>query len=144
MHHGNGSEDIVASDERVLMASIFQKGIYPHLGEVPRGLNMVNVGLAAGSRGDALRAAVQDYWMPALEAFRPQALYISAGFDAHRADDMAGLAFVEDDYAWVTTQLVDVARRHCGGRIVSLLEGGYNLPALARSVAAHVRELVAA
>jgi acetoin utilization deacetylase AcuC-like enzyme len=105
---------------------------------------MVNVGLPQGARGDQLKAAVQEYWLPALEAFRPQLLYISAGFDAHRLDDMAGLGFVEDDYAWVTGQLVDVAHRHCDGRVVSLLEGGYNLGALSRSVAAHLRELIAA
>jgi acetoin utilization deacetylase AcuC-like enzyme len=105
---------------------------------------MVNVGLPQGARGDQLKAAVQEYWLPALEAFRPQLLYISAGFDAHRLDDMAGLGFVEDDYAWVTGQLVDVAHRYCDGRVVSLLEGGYNLGALSRSVAAHLRELIAA
>jgi acetoin utilization deacetylase AcuC-like enzyme len=82
--------------------------------------------------------------MPALDAFQPQLLYISAGFDAHRADDMANMRWVEDDYAWVTHELVQVAHRHCQGRVVSLLEGGYNLPALARSVAAHVRELISA
>jgi acetoin utilization deacetylase AcuC-like enzyme len=142
VHHGNGSEDILASDPRVLMVSTFQKGLYPFLGEVPKGLNMVNVALGAGADGKQLRAAVQEYWLPALDAFRPQFLFISAGFDAHRADDMANLRWVESDYAWVTEQLVRVAARHCGGRIVSVLEGGYNLPALARSVAAHVRELI--
>jgi acetoin utilization deacetylase AcuC-like enzyme len=82
--------------------------------------------------------------MPALDAFRPQLLYISAGFDAHQADDMAGMRWVEKDYAWVTHELVRVAHRHCQGRVISLLEGGYHLHALSRSVAAHVRELVGA
>ncbi|MBK8322991.1 MAG: histone deacetylase family protein [Betaproteobacteria bacterium] len=144
VHHGNGSEDILASDPRVLMASTFQKGLYPFLGDEPKGLNMVNVGLPYGAKGDQLKAAVLEYWMPAFEAFRPQILYISAGFDAHRLDDMANLGFVEEDYAWVTERLVEVAHRHCDGRIVSLLEGGYNLGALSRSVAAHLRELIAA
>jgi len=104
---------------------------------------MVNVGLDAGSDGRQLRAAVEQYWLPALDAFRPQLLYISAGFDAHRADEMANLRWVESDYAWVTEQMVQVAARHCGGRIISVLEGGYDLQALSRSVAAHVRELIA-
>jgi acetoin utilization deacetylase AcuC-like enzyme len=144
VHHGNGSEDILASDERVLMVSTFQRGLYPFLGDEPRGLNMVNVGLPAGATGEHLRAAVADYWLPALEAFRPEIVYISAGFDAHRADDMANLRWVEDDYAWVTHEMVQVARRHAQGRVVSMLEGGYNLGALSRSVAAHVRELISA
>jgi acetoin utilization deacetylase AcuC-like enzyme len=142
VHHGNGSEDILASDPRVLMVSTFQRRLYPFLGEVPKGLNMVNVPLDAGSDGKQLRAAVQEFWLPALEAFKPQLIYISAGFDAHRADDMANLRWVESDYAWVTEQLVQVAARHCGGRIISVLEGGYNLQALSRSVAAHMRELI--
>jgi acetoin utilization deacetylase AcuC-like enzyme len=116
----------------------------PVLGEEPKGLNMVNVGLPAGATGEQLRAAVQEYWMPALDAFAPQLVYISAGFDAHRDDDMAGMRWVESDYAWVTRELVAVANRHCNGRVVSMLEGGYHLHALARSVAAHVRELVSA
>jgi acetoin utilization deacetylase AcuC-like enzyme len=103
---------------------------------------MVNVPLDAGSDGKQLRAAVQEFWLPALEAFNPQIIYISAGFDAHRADDMANLRWVESDYAWVTEQLVQVAARHCGGHIISVLEGGYNLQALSRSVAAHMRELI--
>ncbi len=144
VHHGNGSEDILAADPRVLMASTFQRGLYPFQGDEPKGLNMVNVGLPAGATGDNLRAAVQEYWMPALDAFCPQLIYISAGFDAHQADDMAGMRWVESDYAWVTREIVQAAHRHCQGRVVSLLEGGYHLHALSRSVAAHIRELVSA
>jgi len=140
-HHGNGSEDILAGDDRVLMVSTFQRGLYPFLGEEPRGANMVNVGLPRGADGEALRRAVEGSWIPALERFRPQLVFVSAGFDAHRADDMAELRFVESDYAWVTRALVDVADRHCEGRLVSCLEGGYELFSLARSAAAHVREL---
>ena len=142
VHHGNGSENIFAGDPRVLMVSTFQHPLYPYLGTEPLGDNMVNVPLAPRSRGEALRAAVTDHWMPALEAFRPQMIFISAGFDAHREDDMASLGWVEADYAWVTRQLKDAADRHAGGRIVSLLEGGYDLSALSRSVAAHVKVLL--
>ena len=128
-------------DDRVLMVSTFQRGLYPFLGEEPRGANMVNIGLPRGADGEALRQAVERSWIPALERFRPQLVFVSAGFDAHRADDMAELRFVESDYAWVTRALVEVAERHCDGRLVSCLEGGYDLFSLARSAAAHVKEL---
>jgi acetoin utilization deacetylase AcuC-like enzyme len=144
VHHGNGSEDILAGDERVLMVSTFQSGLYPFSGDEALGANMANVGLARGADGTALRRAFEEVWLPRLEAFRPQMLFISAGFDAHRADEMAGLRWVEDDYAWITARLMEVAERHCEGRVVSCLEGGYNLFHLARSVAAHVRELAGA
>ena len=144
VHHGNGSEDIFRGDERVLMCSIFERGLYPFNGDQATGPNMVNVGLPSRSGSEAFRAAVSDQWLPALEAFRPQLIYISAGFDAHREDDMGNLGLVEADYEWVTRQLVAVAGRHCGGRIVSCLEGGYVLSPLARSVAAHVKVLIGA
>lgn len=144
VHHGNGSEDILHDDERVLMCSIFEKGLYPFNGEEAKGLNMVNVGLPSRSGGDKFREAVTDYWMPALDAFRPELIYISAGFDAHREDDMGNLGLVEADYEWVTQQLMQVARRHSKGRIVSCLEGGYVLSPLARSVGAHVKVLIGA
>jgi acetoin utilization deacetylase AcuC-like enzyme len=144
VHHGNGTEDIFAGDERVLMVSTFQHPLYPYSGTENVASNMVNVPLAAGSGSDAFRAAVTDRWLPALEAHRPQIIYISAGFDAHREDPLAGLKLTEADYAWVTRELIGVARRHSNGRIVSALEGGYALSALGRSVAEHVRELLAA
>ena len=144
VHHGNGSEDILADDERVLMVSTFQRGLYPFLGEVPAGDNMANVAIAAGATGDALRRAFLDVWKPRLDAFRPELLYISAGFDAHRSDEMGGLRWVEADYAWITRELCALAERHCAGRVISTLEGGYDLLALSRSVAAHVRELIGA
>ena len=97
--------------------------------------------LFRSSGGEAFRAAVTTQWLPALERFRPEMLFVSAGFDAHRDDDMAALNFVEADYAWVTERLVEVARRHCAGRIVSTLEGGYDLGALGRSAVAHLRVL---
>ncbi len=141
VHHGNGTEDILAGDERALMVGLFQHPLYPGSGGVPLGTNMVNVPLAPYSRGAQLREAVEQQWLPALEDFKPQMLFISAGFDAHREDDLGQLGFVEADYTWVTQQLMAVAQRHAQGRIVSCLEGGYNLSALARSVAAHVRVL---
>ncbi|MFY9512920.1 MAG: histone deacetylase family protein, partial [Rubrivivax sp.] len=141
VHHGNGTEDIVAGDERILMCSFFQHPLYPYSGAVPRGTNMVNVPIPPYTRGSELRETIHDMWLPALERFRPQMLFISAGFDAHREDDLGQLGLVEADYEWITRQLVDVAARHAGGRIVSCLEGGYNLGALARSVAAHLRVL---
>jgi acetoin utilization deacetylase AcuC-like enzyme len=102
---------------------------------------MVNIPLAAYSGGAEFRAVVENAWLPALHEFAPQMIFVSAGFDAHRDDDMASLGLVENDYAWVTRQIVEVADRYADGRIISTLEGGYNLPALARSVAAHIREL---
>ncbi len=144
VHHGNGSEDIFRGDERVLMCSIFEQGLYPFTGENAIGSNMVNVGLPSRSGSDKFREAVTQHWLPALDAFAPQLIYISAGFDAHREDDMGNLGLVEADYAWVTQQLMGVAQRHCQGRIISCPEGGYVLSALARSVAAHVRVLIGA
>ena len=143
VHHGNGSEDIFRGDDRVLMCSTFERGLYPFSGD-EGGPNMVNVGLPPRSGGAEFRAAVTDHWLPALEAFRPQLVYVSAGFDGHREDDMGNLGLVEADYAWVTRQLMDVAQRHCGGRVISCLEGGYVLSPLARSVCAHVQVLIGA
>ena len=141
VHHGNGTEDIIAGDERVLMASIFQDHFYPFSGGVPLGTNMVNVPVPAYTRGPEVRELIEANWMPRLEAFRPQMIFISAGFDAHREDDLGQLGLVEADYEWMTLRIKGVAERHAQGRIVSCLEGGYNLGALARSVAAHLRVL---
>jgi len=141
VHHGNGTEDIVAGDERLLMVSFFQHPFYPGSGAEPLGTNMVNMPVPAYTRGPAVREMIERAWLPRLEAFAPQLLVISAGFDAHREDDLGQLGLVEADYAWITQQLVGVAERHAQGRIVSCLEGGYNLSALARSVAAHLRVL---
>ena len=141
VHHGNGTEDIFCDDERVLMVSTFQHPFYPYSGTEGRSEQMVNIPLAAYSGSEAFRQAVENAWLPALHGFAPQMVFVSAGFDAHRDDDMASLGLVEADYAWVTRQIVEIADRYASGRIVSTLEGGYNLPALARSVGAHVREL---
>ena len=141
VHHGNGTEDIIAGDDRVLMCSYFQHPLYPYSGAVPKGTNMVNVPLPPYTRGAAVREAIEQQWLPALEEFKPQMIFISAGFDAHREDELGQMGLVEADYEWITQRLVEVARRHAQGRIVSCLEGGYNLSALARSVAAHLRVL---
>jgi acetoin utilization deacetylase AcuC-like enzyme len=142
VHHGNGTEDIVAGDERILMVSIFQHPLYPYSGAVPKGTNMINVPVPPYTRGPAVRALIEENWMAPLDAFRPQMIFVSAGFDAHREDGLGQLGLVEADYAWITEQIVAVADKHAQGRIVSCLEGGYNLGALARSVAAHLRVLV--
>ncbi|MBI4193823.1 MAG: histone deacetylase family protein [Betaproteobacteria bacterium] len=139
VHHGNGTEDIFRDDPRVLMVSTFQHPFYPYSGLEGRSDRMVNVPLAAYSSGREFRAAVVTHWMPALEEFRPEMLFVSAGFDAHREDDMAMLNLVEDDYAWVTERIKEVADRYARGRIVSTLEGGYALHALGRSVTAHLK-----
>ncbi len=143
VHHGNGTEDIIADDARMLMCGIFQHPFYPGSGSPALGDNMVNIPVPAGTPGTPVRAAIERLWLPRLEAFKPQMLFISAGFDAHREDDLGQLGLVEADYAWMTRRIMDVAARHAHGRIVSCLEGGYNLSALARSVAAHLRVLSA-
>lgn len=142
VHHGNGTEDIVAGDERILMVSIFQDQLYPFSGGVPLGSNMVNLPIPAYTRGPAVRELITANWLPRLEAFEPQMIFVSAGFDAHREDELGQLGLVEADYEWITRRIVEVAERHAGGRIVSCLEGGYALHALARSVASHLRVLV--
>lgn len=143
-HHGNGTQDIFAGDERVLMVSIFERGLYPFNTDTADGGNMCNVPLDPYTRGDALREAVLTRWLPALHAFAPEMIFVSAGFDAHREDNMSHLLWTDADYGWLTRQIVAVADRHAGGRIVSLLEGGYHLTALARSAGAHVKALIGA
>ena len=141
VHHGNGTEDIIAGDERVLMVSIFQHPLYPYTGAVPMGTNMINVPVPPYTRGPQIRALIEANWMDRLDEFAPQMVFVSAGFDAHREDELGQLGLVEADYAWITERIKAVADKHAGGRIVSCLEGGYNLGALARSVAAHLRVL---
>lgn len=144
VHHGNGTEEAFADDPRVLMVSFFQHPLYPYSGVHPAGTgpaHMVNVPVPAYTRGDTVRDIVQKRWLPALHAHRPEMIFISAGFDAHREDDIASMGLVEVDYAWITKQLVEIARLYAKGRIVSCLEGGYALSALGRSVVAHVKVL---
>ena len=141
VHHGNGTEDILAGDERALMVSIFQHPLYPFKGAVPQGTNMINVPVPPCTRGPEIREMIEAMWIPALEDFEPEMIFISAGFDAHREDDLGQLGLVEADYEWISLRIKAVADAYAKGRIVSCLEGGYNLSALGRSVAVHLRVL---
>jgi acetoin utilization deacetylase AcuC-like enzyme len=141
-HHGNGTEDIFRDDPRTLMVSTFQHPFYPESGVEGRSERMVNVPLGAGSSGAQFREAVTQEWLPALDRFQPQMIFVSAGFDAHRHDGLAMLRLVESDFGWVTETLRSVALRHSGGRVVSVLEGGYDLSILGRCVEAHLRALI--
>ena len=141
VHHGNGTEDILAGDERALMVSIFQHPFYPYSGDQDPAPNMLNVPVPAYTKGMDVREIVEMVWMPRLEAFKPEMIFVSAGFDAHRDDDMGQLGLTEQDYTWITMRIKDVARRFANKRIVSCLEGGYVMGPLARSVEAHVRVL---
>jgi acetoin utilization deacetylase AcuC-like enzyme len=141
VHHGNGTEDIVAGDERILMVSFYQHPFYPVGGSKSNAANLVNLPVPAYTRGMDVRELIEMAWMHRLEAHRPEMIFISAGFDAHRDDDLGQMGLVEQDYVWMTHRIMDVARRHAKGRIVSCLEGGYNLGALARSVEEHVRAM---
>jgi acetoin utilization deacetylase AcuC-like enzyme len=141
VHDGNGTAATFRGDPRVLMASFFQHPFYPFSEPEPITPTRINVPVAKGSGGDVVRQLVTEHWLPALHAFRPQMIFVSAGFDGHRDDDMGELNLVEADYAWITRQVMAVAREHAQGRIVSCLEGGYNLSALGRSVVAHIKVL---
>ena len=142
VHHGNGTEDISRLDRRVMFCSTFQHPFYPFSSVDNVSGHIVNVPLPAGSGAASFRKAIEDTWLPALDAFKPQFVFISAGFDAHSEDGMAGLSLNESDYAWVTAEIRTIADRHADGRIVSVLEGGYDLSALGRSVEAHLRALL--
>ncbi|MGZ5596679.1 MAG: histone deacetylase family protein [Usitatibacter sp.] len=141
VHHGNGTEDAFHEDPRVMMCSTFQHPYYPYCGADSGNDHIINVPLAAMTGSAGFRDAVERFWMPALEAFGPQMVFVSAGFDAHRDDPLAYLELEDEDYRWVTEKLVDVAERHARGRVVSTLEGGYNTDALARCVVEHVAVL---
>jgi acetoin utilization deacetylase AcuC-like enzyme len=144
VHHGNGTEDIVAGDERILMVSFYQHPFYPQGGSRSKASNLVNMPVPAHTQGPVIRELIEAHWMPRLQVHAPEMIFISAGFDAHREDDLGQLGLVEADYAWITRRLKQVALEHGHGRIVSCLEGGYNLSALARSVEAHLRVLTEA
>lgn len=141
VHHGNGTEDIFSGEPRVMLCSTFQHPFYPHSGADTANPHIVNVPLPAGTTGGPYREAFSARILPRLEAFQPQMLFFSAGFDGHREDDMAQFGLVEADYVWITAQVMAIADRHAEGRIVSVLEGGYDLSSLGRSVAAHIKTL---
>jgi acetoin utilization deacetylase AcuC-like enzyme len=147
VHHGNGTQDVAFADSDFFYASTHQSPLYPgtgRAGERGAGGNVVNVPLPPGAGGEAFRAAWTGTVLPALDAFGPEFLFISAGFDAHRADPLAALCLHETDFAWATAEICALAARRCAGRVVSTLEGGYDLAALARSAAAHVRAMMEA
>jgi len=141
VHHGNGTEAVFVNDSRVLMVSFFQHPLYPYSGSADVGAHAINVPVPAYSGGDVVRQLVTEKWLPALHAHRPQMVFVSAGFDAHREDDIGQLGLVEADYLWLTQQIMAIADQYAQGRIVSCLEGGYNLSALGRSVVAHIKAL---
>ena len=142
VHHGNGTENIFSGDNRVLFCSSFQHPFYPGSGAGETAANVINCPLPATTDGADFRATVRAHWLPAIEAFEPQLILVSAGFDGHLEDDMAEMRLREPDYEWVTREICDLADRYAGGRVVSALEGGYNLSALGRSVAAHIRAMM--
>lgn len=141
VHHGNGTEAIFRENPNVLMVSMFQHPFYPYSGTENQASNMLNVPMPAGTGGEEFRRMVSEMWLPRLRKFKPEMLFISAGFDAHYEDDLGGMKLLEQDYRWVTEQIKQIAEKSAQGRIVSMLEGGYVLSALARSVAAHIRVL---
>jgi acetoin utilization deacetylase AcuC-like enzyme len=142
VHQGNGTEQIFRDEARVMFCSCFQHPFYPNSPLLKNTDRMISIPLQATARGAEFRAAVTDHWLPALEQFVPEMVFVSAGFDAHRDDDMSGVALADADYRWVTEQIVAVADRHASGRIVSVLEGGYELDSLARCMETHIRVLM--
>jgi acetoin utilization deacetylase AcuC-like enzyme len=141
VHHGNGTEDAFHEDARVMLCSTFQHPYYPYSGADSGNAHIINTPLPAMTDGSGFRAAVERDWLPALDRFKPQMVFVSAGFDAHKDDPLAYLKLSDEDYRWVTEKLVEVAERHAKGRVVSTLEGGYNTEALGRCVVEHVRVL---
>ncbi len=143
VHHGNGTEAAFHEDPRVMLCSTFQHPYYPYCGADSGNDHIVNVPLPAMTDGRGFREAVEKVWMPALDRFKPELVFVSAGFDAHREDPLAYLNLEDEDYRWVTEKLVEVAKRHAKGRVVSTLEGGYNTVALGRCVVEHLEVLAA-
>jgi acetoin utilization deacetylase AcuC-like enzyme len=142
VHQGNGTEEIFSNDERVLFCSIFQHPFYPGTPVKDITDRMVSVPLAATAKSEAFRQAVSGYWLPALKHFNPEMLFVSAGFDAHQDDEMSGVSLTDDDFLWITEKIMHVAENAAAGRIISTLEGGYELHSLARCVEAHIRLLM--
>ena len=141
VHHGNGTEDIFKDDPRVMLCSTFQHPFYPYSGADSGNDHIINVPLAARTDSSAFQSAITEYWLPALNKFKPEIIFISAGFDAHREDEMANFGLADSDYTWVTEQIKTIAEKYAKKRIVSTLEGGYALHALGRSATAHIKVL---
>lgn len=142
VHHGNGTEEIFSARPEVLFCSTYQHPFYPFSGHQVIGPNVVNSPLAATASSDEFREAITHDWLPALNSFKPEMIFISAGFDAHAEDEMSNVRLYETDYRWVTEQVREIADRYSEGRIVSMLEGGYDLSSLGRSVVAHINGLI--
>ena len=142
VHQGNGTEDIFVGNDKVLYCSIFQHPFFPYTRPPENSEKVISIALDATAKSAEFRAAVSDHWLPALESFQPEIVFISAGFDAHRDDDMSSVSLVDADFLWVTQQLAQIAADSASGRIVSVLEGGYELNSLARCVEAHLRVLM--
>ncbi len=141
VHHGNGTEEIFLADDRVLLCSSYQHPFYPYTGAPSVPGHIANVPLPAGTKGPEFRAAIEAQWLPEIERFAPQLIFVSAGFDAHAGDPLAQLLLTVDDYTWITERILELAAKHAHGRVVSSLEGGYALDALAACACAHVRTL---
>jgi len=141
VHHGNGTEEIFLQDDRVLLCSSYQHPFYPYTGAPSVPGHIANVPLPAGTRSSEFREAIEAQWLPEIDRFAPQLIFVSAGFDAHAGDPLAQLLLTDNDYTWITQRIVDLAKKHAKGRIVSSLEGGYSLEALAASACAHVQVL---
>ena len=142
VHQGNGTEDIFIGNDRVLYCSIFQHPFFPYTPLPENSERIVSIPLEATARSAEFRSAVSDHWLPALEQFQPEMIFMSAGFDAHRDDDMSYVSLTDADFKWVAEQMVQMAERYASGRIVSVLEGGYELHSLARCVETHMRVLM--
>lgn len=142
VHQGNGTEEIFLEDERVMFCSTFQYPFYPYSHLVPVDERLVSIPLDATATSAEFRSAVTEKWLPALDKFAPQMILVSAGFDAHQDDEMSSVRLRDDDYQWISEQIVAVAEKHAGGKIVSSLEGGYELNSLARSAELHIRTLM--
>ncbi|MDX1606291.1 MAG: histone deacetylase family protein, partial [Candidatus Competibacterales bacterium] len=142
VHHGNGTEDIFEDELLVMVCSAYQYPLYPYSGRETVPGHLINIPKGRGLLSQEFREAIREGWLPELEAFEPQMIFISAGFDGHYEDDLAQWNLIESDYAWVTREIMRLAERHAGNRIVSSLEGGYALSALGRSVTAHIKVLM--
>lgn len=144
IHHGNGTEDIFKDDERIMLISVFQHPFFPYSGDKKMGTNNNIIGfpLPEGTGGLEIREIMLEQWLPLIEQFSPELIIVSAGFDAHSEDDMGAFTLTEADFSWITNQLKRWAKKHCQGRLISVLEGGYDAAPLARSVVAHINALL--
>lgn len=141
VHHCNGTDAIFTGNDKVKVFSLYQQGLFPFSGKEGADGDGVYIPLPGGSGGAEMRAAVKKAWLPAIKAYQPEMVFVSAGFDAHLQDEMSDLHFSDADYQWLTRKCLDVATTHAGGRLVSVLEGGYDLDSLARCTAAHIKQL---